>query len=140
MIISRVKQGIRFIFTKYNIDNDIEVRKILTQKEFDIFSRMSEYEKVHSFRLYQMVKKDQLLKDKEIYKKLALLHDCGKESPSLMKRVKKVLIGDKKLNNHSLDSYEKLKSLDVQLANLAKIHHTITQDIYMKRFQELDDK
>lgn len=140
MIIARIKQGLRFIFSKYDRENDKIVKKVLSNEEFEIFYRMSDYDKVHSFRLYQLVEKDQILTKLPIYKKLALLHDCGKENASLFKRVKKVLIGDKVLNNHSLSSYEKLKNINIELSELAKIHHDKSDDIYMKRFQELDDK
>lgn len=140
MIIARIKQGLRFIFSKYDNDNDRIVRRVLSDEEFEIFSKMGEYDKVHSFRLYQLVEKDEILKELPIYKKLALLHDCGKENPSLFKRVKKVLIGDKILDNHSLSSYEKLKNINLELGELAKIHHEKSDNIYMKRFQELDDK
>ncbi len=140
MIVARIKQGLRFIFGRYKKENDKEVRKILSASEFEIFQKMSEYEKIHSFRLYTMVCSDDILGGKDIYKKLALLHDCGKDSPGLIRRMKKVLIGDKTLEDHSYKSYEKLKDVNLEVAKLAKIHHTKTDDILMERFQNLDDK
>lgn len=140
MIIERIGQGLRFIFGRYKKDNNKIVKNILSDEEFEIFDSMSEYEKIHSFRLYRMVSSDELLKDKENYQKLALLHDCGKESPSLFKRMKKVLIGDAVLDRHSHCSYEKLKTVNFEVAKLAKAHHLQPEDELMKRFQELDEK
>lgn len=140
MIYARIKQGLNFIFIKYDSRNDFEVKKELSEDEFKIFNMMSNYEKVHSFRLYKLVLKDNLLKELAEYRKLALLHDCGKDSPSLFKRIKKVLIGDKILENHPLVSFKKLEKINEKVAFLSKIHHDRVEDIYMKRFQELDDK
>lgn len=139
-MIARIKQGLIFIFGKYDEKWNEEVKKVLTVDEFEVFKQMSRYDKIHSYRLYKMVKIDEVLKGEEIYKKLALLHDCGKYNASLFRRVKKVLVGEKSLDNHSELSYEKLKYINLELAQLAKQHHIVLDNIYMKRFQELDDK
>lgn len=140
MIISRVKQGLRFIFFRYNSKNNTYIKKFLSEEEFKIFLGMSEYEKIHSFNLLKLLLKDEILKNDKIYLKLALLHDCGKKNYSLFKRIKKVLIGDKELELHSENSYKKLKDINLDLANLAKIHHDIEVDEKMKIFKNLDDK
>lgn len=139
-MIARIKQGLIFIFGKYDEKWNEEVKKVLTVDEFEVFKQMSRYDKIHSYRLYKMVKIDEVLKGEEIYRKLALLHDCGKYNASLFRRVKKVLVGEKSLDNHSELSYEKLKYINLELAQLAKQHHIVLDNIYMKRFQELDDK
>ena len=139
-MIVRIKQGLIFIFGKYDEKWNVEAKKVLSADEFEIFKQMSRYDKIHSYRLYKMVKIDEVLKGEEIYKKLALLHDCGKYNASLFRRVKKVLVGEKSLDNHSELSYEKLKYINLELAQLAKQHHIVLDNIYMKRFQELDDK
>ena len=139
-MIVRIKQGLIFIFGKYDEKWNEEAKKVLSADEFEIFKQMSRYDKIHSYRLYKMVKIDEVLKGEEIYKKLALLHDCGKYNASLFRRVKKVLVGEKSLDNHSELSYEKLKYINLELAQLAKQHHIVLDNIYMKRFQELDDK
>ena len=69
-----------------------------------------------------------------------LLHDCGKYHASLYRRMKKVLIGEKTLDRHNEDSYKKLENINLELAELARDHHYYSDDIYMQRFQELDDK
>lgn len=140
MIAARIKQGLVFLFGKYNKENDAAVKKILNEKEFNIFDKMSEYDKIHSFNLYNLVKEDEILKEDNNYLKLALLHDCGKENYSLFKRAKKVIIGDKQVEKHPYKSFEKLKEINLEVADLARIHHTKTRNIKMKKFQILDDK
>lgn len=139
-MLARIKQGLTFIFGKYKSEWNIEVKKILTDKEFEVFNQMSEYDKIHSYKILKLVLEDNLLKDEEIFKKLALLHDCGKYHASLYRRMKKVLIGEKTLDKHNEDSYRKLENINLELAELAREHHYYSDDIYMQRFQELDDK
>ena len=139
-MLARIKQGLTFIFGKYKSEGNIEVKKILTDKEFEVFNQMSEYDKIHSYKILKLVLEDNLLKDEEIFKKLALLHDCGKYHASLYRRMKKVLIGEKTLDRHNEDSYKKLENINLELAELARDHHYYSDDIYMQRFQELDDK
>lgn len=139
-MLARIKQGLTFIFGKYKSEWNIEVKKILTDKEFEVFNQMSEYDKIHSYKILKLVLEDNLLKDEEIFKKLALLHDCGKYHASLYRRMKKVLIGEKILDRHNEDSYKKLENINLELAELARDHHYYSDDIYMQRFQELDDK
>lgn len=139
-MLARIKQGLTFILGKYKSEWNIEVKKILTDKEFEVFNQMSEYDKMHSYKLLQLVLEDNLLKNEEIFKKLALLHDCGKYHASLYRRMKKVLIGEKTLDKHNEDSYKKLENINLELAELARDHHYYSDDIYMQRFQELDDK
>lgn len=139
-MLARIKQGLTFIFGKYKSEWNMEVKKILTDKEFEVFNQMSEYDKIHSYKILKLVLEDNLLKDEEIFKKLALLHDCGKYHASLYRRMKKVLIGEKTLDRHNEDSYKKLENINLELAELARDHHYYSDDIYMQRFQELDDK
>lgn len=139
-MLARIKQGLTFIFGKYKSEWNIEVKKILTDKEFEVFNQMSEYDKIHSYKILKLVLEDNLLKNEEIFKKLALLHDCGKYHASLYRRMKKVLIGEKTLDRHNEDSYKKLENINLELAELARDHHYYSDDIYIQRFQELDDK
>ena len=139
MITARIKQGLVFLFGKYHKENDIYIKEILSCDEFNIFDKMSEYDKIHSFNLYKLVKEDEILKNDKNYLKLALLHDCGKENYSLFKRIKKVIIGDKQIEKHPSASYYKLKNIDKKTAYLALKHHEKTDDEKMKEFQRLDD-
>lgn len=140
MIISRVKQGLVYIFCRYKKSNDKIVKTILNEKEFEIFKNMSGYDKIHSFNLYNKVKESEILNKKEIYLKLALLHDCGKKNYSLIRRVKNVLFGDRKLEKHSEESYEKLKNINLELAKKARDHHKKNLSLEMEIFKKLDDK
>ena len=78
MLISRVKQVYQYIFSKFDESNNSEIKKILSEEEFLIFSTMSNYDKVHSYSLYQKVKEEKTLSSEKLYLKLALLHDSGK--------------------------------------------------------------
>lgn len=140
MIISRIKQGLLYIFGRYNEKNNDIVKTILSNEEFKIFNSMSRYDKIHSFRLYNFLLKNKVLKDDKIFLKLALLHDCGKKSPSLIKRMKKVLLGDKELENHSEDGFNKLKDINYELSILCREHHIKSKELKMQEFQKLDDK
>lgn len=140
MIIPRIKQGLTYIFCKYNNKNDEIIKIVLNKMEFKVFKKMSEYDKIHSFNLYKKVKNNKFLKDDPSYLKLALLHDCGKENYSLIKRVKKVLVGDKELESHSEKSYKKLKNINLDLAKKAKDHHKENLNFKMEVFKTLDDK
>lgn len=137
---SRIKQGFLYIFGKYNDKWDFEIKKILSSKEFSIFSQMDRYDKIHSYKILKKIEINPILSEKKIYFKLALLHDCGKDKIGLLKRIKKVLIGDKMLETHELKGYIKLKEINLELANLVKIHHTSTNDFVMAEFQKLDDE
>ena len=139
-MLNRLRQGIIYVFGKYDGEKDETVKKILSEDEFKIFDTMMEYDKVHSFRLLNFVKENEILKDDKLYWKLALLHDSGKGKTTLLKRMKKVVVGDRKLEGHTENAYEKLKSINKELAQLCRIHHDKSNNIKMKEFQKLDDK
>jgi len=140
MLISRVKQVYQYIFSKFDKSNNSEIKEILSNEEFLIFSTMSNYDKVHSYNLYQKVKEDKILSSEKLYLKLALLHDSGKGKVGLLRRIKKVLVGDKILEKHPSVAFEKLKNINFDLAELCLNHHNKDVDEKMKIFQELDDK
>lgn len=139
-MLNRLRQGIIYVFGKYDEEKDETVKKILSEDEFKIFDTMMEYDKVHSFRLLNFVKENEILKDDKLYWKLALLHDSGKGKTTFLKRMKKVVVGDRKLEGHTENAYEKLKSINKELAQLCRIHHDKSNNIKMKEFQKLDDK
>ena len=140
MLISRVKQVYQYIFSKFDKSNNSEIKEILSNEEFLIFSTMSNYDKVHSYNLYQKVKENEILSSEKLYLKLALLHDSGKGKVGLLRRIKKVLVGDKILEQHPSIAFEKLKNINFDLAKLCLQHHDKDVDEKMKIFQELDDK
>lgn len=138
-MIDRIRQGMNFIYGKYNENDDELARKMLSQKEYEIFIKMCNYDKVHSVEVLKMLLEDDRLCYKKEYIKLALLHDCGKGEAGLMQRVKKVVIGDKNLEQHSERSYEMLKEINPKVAKLARIHHQKDVPKDLKRFQNIDD-
>ena len=140
MIILRIKQVYLYIFCKFNDEVNNEIKNILSEDEFLIFSKMSDYDKLHSYKLFQKVKENIFLKDKKIFLKLALLHDSGKGNIGLIRRIKKVLIGDKILERHPDLAFEKLKNINLELANLCREHHNKNVNDDMKIFQQLDDE
>ena len=140
MLISRVKQVYQYIFSKFDESNNFEIKKILSEEEFLIFSTMSNYDKVHSYSLYQKVKEEKTLSSEKLYLKLALLHDSGKGKVGLFRRIKKVLVGDKILEQHPSVAFEKLKNINFDLAELCLNHHNNVVVLNMKIFQDLDDK
>lgn len=139
MLKARLKQGFFYIFCKYNKKFDSEVMEILSDFEFLVFSKMSDYDKLHSYLLMKKVKKSKL-SGNILYLKLALLHDCGKENIGLLRRIKKVIFGDKLLENHTKIAYEKLKEHNIELAKLCIMHHDKNYDKDMEEFQKLDDE
>ena len=140
MLISRIKQVYLYIFSNFNDSWNDEIKKVLSEEEFLIFSKMTNYDKVHSYKLYQRVKSNKILSSQDIYLKLALLHDSAKGKVGLFRRIKKVIIGDKILEKHSEIAFEKLKNINFELAELCLQHHNKDVDEKMKIFQELDDK
>lgn len=138
-MIDRVRQGLNYIYGVYNEKDDKLARTILDEQEYDIFIGMNNYDKVHSIEVLKMLLEDDNLSCKKEYVKLALLHDCGKGEAGLIRRSKKVIIGDRHLENHPERSYEMLKDVNSEVAELARNHHKedVSQDL--KRFQYIDD-
>ena len=66
--------------------------------------------------------------------------NSGKSKVGLLRRIKKVLVGDKILEKHPNIAFEKLKNINFDLAELCLNHHNKDVDQKMKIFQELDDK
>lgn len=140
MILNRINQGLLYIFGRYSQEDDNQVKTILSQDEFKIFDSMMKYDKIHSFRLLNFVRKNSVLKNNKLYWKLALLHDCGKGHTSFFRRIKKVITGDKTLEKHTENGYIKLKDINMELAILCREHHNKPESLEMKEFQKLDDR
>ena len=66
-MLNRLRQGIIYVFGRYNGEKDKIVKEILSEDEFKIFDSMMEYDKVHSVRLLSFVKKNEILKDDILY-------------------------------------------------------------------------
>lgn len=140
MIIPRIKQIFLYIFGRYNLEWDKEIQTFLTEKEYEVFYKMDRYDKIHSYKILKDVMENKKLKNNLLFYKLALLHDCGKENIGLFRRIKKVLIGDKKLSLHENNGFEKLKNINKELATLVRNHHKKNYSLEMDTFQKIDDK
>lgn len=138
-MIDRIRQGLNYIYGVYNERDDELARKFLSAREYEIFIEMSNYDKVHSIEVLKMLLEDDKLCYKKEYIKLALLHDCGKEGAGLLKRMKKVIVGDRRLEDHPERSYEILKDINPKVAKLSKVHHKKDVPKDLKRFQDIDD-
>lgn len=140
MVISRIKQGLLYLFGRYNNQWEDEIRETLSEEEFKIYLGMGRYDKIHSYHIYKRVKESPILKTRVEYHKLALLHDCGKESFGLIKRVKKVLVGDSELELHNERGMKRLHKINREVGELVYNHHNRDYDEYMREFQIIDDE
>ncbi len=138
-MIDRIRQGLNYIYGTYNEKDDILAKKVLSKKEYEVFMTMNNYDRVHSIEVLKMVLEDDLIGRLKNYQKLALLHDCGKEGAGLLRRIKKVLVGDRILEEHDHSSYKILIKINPEVAKLAKVHHGNKVSKQMKRFQWIDD-
>ncbi|MGF6907471.1 phosphohydrolase [Fusobacterium sp. PH5-44] len=138
MIIARLKQTYTYFFVKYNNQNNKIVKDVLTPEEYFFFEQMSNYDKVHCFKLYKLVAKNSILKDDINYLKAALLHDSAKEHASYWERCKQVVIKKSILSDHAEKAYQHLKDVNRPVALICRIHHEDSDNIKMKEFQRLD--
>lgn len=136
----RIRQVLTYIFAKYEEKNNKIVREVLSEDEYAVFSGMKEYDKIHSVNMLKETMEDELLRNDKNYLKLALLHDCGKESAGLISRIKQASIGDEVLKKHPERSYKRLLGINPFVADLARSHHMTDTRGKMKRFQEIDDR
>lgn len=132
-----IKKFNDYYFHKLNYKEIEKATSILNDDEKLIFYNMSSYDKYHSFNVYEKLKIHNVPK---IYLKLALLHDCGKHNISFLIRVLHKLRFKTILREHPYIGYEKLKDIDIELANLVRLHHSKAQNEYMKLFQDADDR
>ena len=69
MLSSRIKQVYQYIFSNFDDRWNDEVKKILSKEEFLIFTKMGNYDNLHSYKLYQKVKSNKILSSQDIYLK-----------------------------------------------------------------------
>jgi hypothetical protein len=134
-----IRKAIEYFFPVIQEEVYKEAQSFLNDKEKEIFSGMAEYDKKHSLEVYKKVSKNDMLKNEVLYKKLALLHDCGKGNTGVVIRVLHKVSIKTRLKEHPERGYEKLKTLDKELALLIKNHHVKNYSRLMSEFQKLDD-
>ena len=141
-MIYKIKQVYNIFFPKLK-DEDLELIEInLEEAERKIFDEMHPYDKKHSINVLKGVLKNVFLKNDMLYRRLALLHDCGKDSSTtFMTRVKYSLFKIGRIHYHPSRGYEKLREIDYKLALLIQKHHNRNIDnIKLKAFQKIDNK
>ena len=131
-------KALEYVFPIIDKNLELESLKILTDEEKEIFNSMGKYDRKHSLEVYKKILNTELVKD-EMYKKLALLHDCGKENVGIIKRVLHKLHFKTTLSEHPNNGYKKLKNINNELAKLVKNHHNLNYGVKMSIFQKCDD-
>lgn len=128
-----------YYFPKINHNEFEKSLEILPETEREIFLKMSRYDIFHSIEVLKKILNTEL-KDRSLYIRLALLHDCGKESISFPVRVLHKFGFRTKLRDHAEAGYEKMKNIDNELAVLIRNHHKKNYSREMEIFQKCDDE
>ena len=149
MIPKRVKQFYTNVTDFMSVEDYEYVKSILNNVEFDLFNRLLKSEQKHSVRIareieyiinYGLTDNEDIILNKNILVKAALLHDIGKGEYGLniVKKSEKVQC----YYNHSEYSYDILKELikDELLLDIVKNHHSNTESEIIKFYQEIDDR
>ena len=134
-----IRKGKEYFFPIIDEFVQKEALELLSSKEKTYFLEMGKYDRYHSLEVYRKIKETSL-KEKEIYLKMALLHDCGKEKIGIIVRVLHKLGIKTGLGNHAEKGYEKLKDDNMELAVLIRNHHNKYYSEEMKIFQKYDDE
>ena len=168
MIPQRVKQfymNVTDIMKKEDYDY---VNEILDDRELEWFKKLSKSEQKHCVRNAKdieeiidnkLIDDNEILSNKDILKKAALLHDIGKSRQRLNVIDKSIIVILNKLTkgnliklkrskkvqcyyNHSEYSYEILKSFidDKIILDIAKNHHKEKGNNIIEFFKKIDDK
>ena len=134
-----IRKAVEYFFPVIPEDLYSEAMKLLNDKEKKIFTEMAKYDRKHSLEVYKKVRENDILKNEILYKKLALLHDCGKGNTNVAIRVLHKVNIKTSLRKHPDRGFIKLKEADEELAVLIKSHHVKNYSRLMDEFQRLDD-
>jgi hypothetical protein len=123
-MIYKIKQVFNYLFPKLK-ENDISVIKnILNIEEQEVFFDMSLYDQKHSYNVLKGVIKNELLREDNLYRRLALLHDCGKSKELTFKeRMEYTLLKKGRVHFHPKRGFDKLNEIDYKLALMVLKHH-----------------
>lgn len=131
-----IRKFYEYFFQKIDIEEMEKILEILSEDQKRIFLSQSKYDKLHSINVFKGVKKINL---PEIYLKLALLHDNGKDNASFLLRVMHKIGIKTRLVKHMEIGSKRLYKYNKELARLILIHHDKNVDENMKKFQGVDD-
>lgn len=168
MIPKRVKQFYINVTDKMSREDYKYVKSIISEEEFALFNKLLKSEQKHSVRIAKyidntidnnVVKEKEIINNKELLIKAALLHDVGKSRKTINVIDKSIIVILNKLTkgnlrnfekskkvkcyyNHSEYSYEILKDInnEERLLNIIRYHHNETDDVLISFFKEADDK
>lgn len=168
MISKRVKQFYINVTDLMKKEDYEYVEKILDNEEYNIFIKLLKSEQKHSVRIAKdieniienkLIQDEEIINNKELLIKVALLHDIGKTRKKLNVFDKSIIVilnnlTDGKLKNikrskkvqcyynHSEYSYEILKKMNEEeaLLDIVRYHHSDEQGSIIEFFKSIDDK
>ena len=168
MIPKRVKQFYVNVTDKMTEKDYDYANEILNKKELELFMKLSKSEQKHSIRIAKDIEfiidnnetdDEEILKNRNLLMKSALLHDIGKITKrlnvidkSIIVILNKITKGKLKSNktskkiqcyyNHSSYGYEILKDIidDTVILDIVKNHHSDNGNNLVNFFKQIDDK
>lgn len=168
MIPKRVKQFYVNATDKMTKKDYDYAKEILNSKELELFMKLSKSEQKHSIRIAKdieftidnkEIKDEEILKNKNILIKSALLHDIGKITKRLNVIDKSVIVILNKLTNGKLKKLKKSKKIqcyynhssygyailkdiidDEIILDIVKNHHSDETNNVVSFFKQIDDK
>ena len=160
MIPKRVKQFYVNVTDKMTEKDYDYANEILNKKELELFMKLSKSEQKHSIRIdNNETDYKEILKNRNLLMKSALLHDIGKITKRLNVIDKSIIVILNKLTkgklksikkskkiqcyyNHSSYGYEILKDIidDTVILDIVKNHHSDNGNNLVNFFKQIDDK
>ena len=168
MIPKRVKQFYVNVTDKMTEKDYEYANEILNKKELELFMKLSKSEQKHSIRIAKDIEfiidnnetdDEEILKNRNLLMKSALLHDIGKITKRLNVIDKSIIVIVNKLTkgklksikkskkikcyyNHSSYGYEILKDIidDTVILDIVKNHHSDNGNNLVNFFKQIDDK
>lgn len=168
MIPKRVKQFYVNVTDKMTEKDYDYANEILNKKELELFMKLSKSEQKHSIRIAKDIEfiidnnetdDEEILKNRNLLMKSALLHDIGKITKRLNVIDKSIIVILNKLTkgklksiktskkiqcyyNHGSYGYEILKDIidDTVILDIVKNHHSDNGNNLVNFFKQIDDK
>ena len=168
MIPKRVKQFYVNVTDKMTEKDYDYANEILNKKELELFMKLSKSEQKHSIRIAKDIEfiidnnetdDEEILKNRNLLMKSALLHDIGKITKRLNVIDKSIIVILNKLTkgklksikkskkiqcyyNHISYGYEILKDIidDTVILDIVKNHHSDNGNNLVNFFKQIDDK